>query len=471
VQEHISHEGIRPFPKLASYIAFCSAISIVIFLTASLFSSNREHQKIHDSVIPALEMAAVNIELNKDLFNKLFVIFNVSPQERGVHIEEFRHTQESLHNNLTKFNQKATLLLGESKISLSRKNLDFVENRIIRFIQKGNFENAQQMYKDKEFRERYFAFNDASTQFIESLAKSREESIRKRNYVIWGLFVAAILAVSFLVFIWGRISNVFHSNIEERIQIEKDLTEQKEAALKTQKLVTMGEMAAGIGHEINNPLTIIKGFASAIKIKIATNKTNENEIVEIMTKIDSTADRVFAIVRTIKNLSRDCENDDYDILDFNEVIQDTLIITKEKLAKNSIDLVIDDIQPQSFHVLGRLSELSQVLINLVNNAADAIAEHNPEEKQIHISLNISNPEQLILKVSNTGPVIPEEIRGKIFNTFYTTKEVGKGTGLGLSLSKKIINNHQGELFLEAPMKQTTFVIKLPIIKEDKSQIA
>lgn len=221
------------------------------------------------------------------------------------------------------------------------------------------------------------------------------------------------------------------------------------------KMASLGEMAAGIAHEINNPLAIIKGRISQIQKLIETQNFDPEKLQKFSTNISQTTDRISKIISGLKTFSRSAEGDPMVETSISVVIEDTLAFCKEKFNNHSIQIKIEC--KKDLYVLGRSTQLSQVLTNLLGNAFDAIQKLESPWIEIRV---LDCGDNLEVQVTDSGPGIPAEIRSKIMLPFFTTKEVGKGTGLGLSLSRGIIDDHGGRLFLDENCSNTRFVIQL-----------
>lgn len=238
-------------------------------------------------------------------------------------------------------------------------------------------------------------------------------------------------------------------DITERFKIQLQM-------IQSNKMASLGEMASGIAHEINNPLAIIKMTA----LQMQKNINDESTVLKNgVVKIDSTVDRISKIIQGLRTFSRDGRNDPFEIVSFDHLIDDILSFCKERLKHHSITLIKDELDPNLVFE-GRQIEISQVILNLLNNAIDAVDPLPDNNKWIRISAK-NNGSFLEIKITDSGHGIPLETQSKMFQPFFTTKEIGKGTGLGLSLSLTIIKNHLGEIFLDNDSTNTCFVLRLP----------
>ena len=253
-------------------------------------------------------------------------------------------------------------------------------------------------------------------------------------------------------------------NEKQYIAIYFDITARKKAEqmlLQSSKMASLGEMASGIAHEINNPLTIIVGKINRIKRLMAELSINNDQLSEDLDKIKTTSDRISKIIKGLHSFSRNTLNDPYDNIPLKKLITDTLELCFEKFKHDGIEFNFEisfDVEIQC-----RGAEISQVMLNLLNNAYDAIREL--PVKWIRIEMHLQSSERIQLLFIDSGLGIPKEISEKIMLPFFTTKDVNKGTGLGLSISKRIMEDHWGNLILDSSMPNTCFILELPIFQK------
>ncbi len=256
----------------------------------------------------------------------------------------------------------------------------------------------------------------------------------------------------------------------------KKLKESQEALLNqsillahTSRLGAIGEMSATIAHEINNPIAVVSASSKMIIRESAKNDINRDVLNLNTDRINRSVSRIVNIVKGLRNLSH--QSDHLPKVDFslNEIIEDTGFFCSELLISQNIKLIIDTVPEAS--IFCHPVQISQVLINLIKNASEVITEELPEiEKWIRIQF-LLDQDLIKIFVSNGGPKIKSEICAKIFEPFFTTKKVGIGTGIGLSISKKIVIDHQGKIFIDLNLENTTFVLefKNSIINTQVSQ--
>lgn len=254
-------------------------------------------------------------------------------------------------------------------------------------------------------------------------------------------------------------------DISERKMAEEILSTQREKLVASAKMSSLGEMAGGIAHEINNPLTIIIGKTTLLKRRLEqaehalTNDFKYNHsVAEELTNIQNTAKRIGSIIRGLRSFSRNAENDQMERIQVSGLIDETLDFSRERFKFHSINLKVNMDHADSIFVNGRAAELLQVLVNLLNNAYDAVEPLKEKWVEINVKENLGVCK---ISITDSGDGIDPEVLDKIMMPFFTTKEVGKGTGLGLSISKGIIENHHGKFYYDHSSAHTSFVIELP----------
>lgn len=242
-----------------------------------------------------------------------------------------------------------------------------------------------------------------------------------------------------------------------------DVTELKaaqEALLHSSKMVALGEMAGGIAHEINNPLTIIKGHSDRIRLMLKRGALEQELVTSSAEQINKTVERISKIVAGLRNFSRDSSEVYFEPHALLDVIQDSLSFCHEKLKSHSISVEI--VGDKTLNVHCSRVQISQVLVNLINNSFYAV--QRLPEKWIRIEVAQVGV-QAKLSVIDSGLGISPEIRSKIMDPFFTTKPIGEGTGLGLSISRGIVENHSGRLTLDEKATHTKFDVTLPLLVE------
>lgn len=239
-----------------------------------------------------------------------------------------------------------------------------------------------------------------------------------------------------------------------------DMTNIKESEIKlhhSAKLSSLGEMAAGIAHEINNPLSVIVGKSYILKSQLEANKFDTTSVSEQLTMIEKTAHRIATIIQGLRAFARDDVQQKMESHSVKSIIQDTLLLCSLRFSHHHIELLVNDI-PDDLHIECRPTQISQVILNLLNNSFDAISDL----KEKWIRIHVQGAEKVVtIRVTDSGPGIAKELQHKIFLPFFTTKEINRGTGMGLSISAGLIKSHQGLLELDINHEHTSFLITLP----------
>jgi histidine kinase len=253
------------------------------------------------------------------------------------------------------------------------------------------------------------------------------------------------------------------SDITKRLMTEQQL-------IQASKMTTLGEMATGVAHELNQPLSVIKTASSFLSKKVKKNEVIKDEILRTLTEeIESHVDRASKIINHMREFGRKSEVSK-ERVQVNETLDRAHEIFSQQLKLREIE-VIKDYEENLPHIMADSNRLEQVFINLLINARDAIEEklnaggHPNGEKKIF--LKSSRQGRMIkIEVSDTGKGIPKPLLDKIFEPFFTTKKVGKGTGLGLSISYGIVQDYDGTIKVETEEgKGSNFVIMFPISDE------
>lgn len=245
---------------------------------------------------------------------------------------------------------------------------------------------------------------------------------------------------------------------EAQCKLSKQIEQQQVLVVASTKMAALGEMAGGIAHEINNPLAVIKSYASQLE-EILDDPSMDRELLKEMSKqISATTDRIAKIIQSLRAFSRDGSHDPFSKVNLKQVIDETFQLCRERFHNSQTNVIIDDFD-SNISVQGRSVEISQTLLNLLSNAHHEICKY--PDKWIRIGV-LRKPDCIEISVTDCGKGIPPDIQHKLFQPFFTTKEAGKGTGLGLSISRKIMENHGGSLQYDSSKQNTCFVMKFPL---------
>ncbi len=256
---------------------------------------------------------------------------------------------------------------------------------------------------------------------------------------------------------WG-ISFNREANLIYLVGKNRNALREREMKLAQQgKMLTLSEMAAGVSHEINNPLAIIKGKASQITILLEKPQVDNQAIQKHLSTIDMTADRIAKIIKSLRTFARDAERDEIEEVSVKSIIDETISLVRTRYTSHGITLTLEDI-PETTSIQCRPTQISQALYNLLGNAHDAVAEAPVR----WVRVSVAQTDKFVdIMVIDSGSGVSPKIKHRIFDPFFTTKDIGKGSGLGLSAALGIAKTHGGDLFLSDQKKETTFVLRLP----------
>jgi histidine kinase len=252
------------------------------------------------------------------------------------------------------------------------------------------------------------------------------------------------------------------SDITKKLEAEQQL-------IQASKMATLGEMATGIAHELNQPLSVIKTASSFFMKKINKSEKIDDEILLTMSEeIDGHVDRATKIINHMRQFGRKHDMT-FEQVQINEVLKNAFEIFSQQLKVRGIE-VLWEIEENLPMIMADSSRLEQVFINFLLNARDSIEEkwgskrYEPDGKTIKLKTRAEG-KNVIVEVSDTGKGIPKDILDKVFEPFFTTKSVGEGTGLGLSISYGIIKDFGGSIqIITEEDKGASFIITFPLAR-------
>ena len=269
------------------------------------------------------------------------------------------------------------------------------------------------------------------------------------------LLAGTLFIAGAIIFLVRALVRRLESQARERAELDAQLAH-------SARLASLGRMAAGVAHEINNPLAAIGELAGLMEDLVddefLASHPHAPLFKENVIKIGQHVDRVRSVTHRMLGFARRMEPK-MDTVDVNKVIEDALsFLAREAMFRNiAVEKSLDDELPL---VKSDQAQLQQVLLNLMNNALDAVPD---DTGRIRIATR-QNGQFLEVAVTDNGPGVRPEIREKIFDPFYTTKQPGKGTGLGLAISHSLVEKLGGSLTLESrPGQGATFLVRLPLV--------
>ncbi|MEP1208055.1 MAG: PAS domain-containing protein [Rhizobiaceae bacterium] len=275
---------------------------------------------------------------------------------------------------------------------------------------------------------------------------------------------------------WGTVSarliefngeDVIVSNTRDLthdLAMEDELSSQREMLFQNEKMSALGELLAGVAHELNNPLSIVVGHSLMLR-----EEEQEPETVRRIEKISSAAERCAKIVKTFLAMARQ-QPAKMEPTDINAIVSTAVDVAGYGKANETLTINCD-LDDQISEILADGDQITQVIINLLINAEQAIAKAGVGDL-ITVSTQLEVPDRTIqISVVDNGPGIPEDIGARVFEPFFTTKDVGEGTGIGLAFCHRVVLSHGGQLSLDNSHKQgCKFVVTLPLVSGDEAQL-
>ncbi|MFH1243810.1 MAG: ATP-binding protein [Pseudomonadota bacterium] len=394
-----------------------------IVRTASIKNSNGEIEAAMEFCLDITQMKRLEQEVKRSE-EKYRSIFNTIPNA------VFVLDRETL--DILDCNDSVTAVYGFSKDSVLLTS--FLE-----------------LFEENE-RERY------ASEIKAAGALDKIKQIRKDGQVIY-----VNMRVSSSDYLGREVLLVSASDITTRLMAEQHL-------IQASKMATLGEMATGVAHELNQPLSVIKTASSFLKKKVKMHEPIKDDILKTMAEeIDSHVDRASRIINHMREFGRKSEVKKEKV-QVNDALNNSIEIFSQQLKLREIE-VVKDLEENLPPIMADSNRLEQVFINLLINARDAIDEKwklsdcKDEAKKIVLRTSLKNG-TVVIEVKDTGKGIPKSNLDKVFEPFFTTKKVGKGTGLGLSISYGIVQDYDGVIEVETnEQKGATFIIRFPVASE------
>ncbi len=290
----------------------------------------------------------------------------------------------------------------------------------------------------------------------------REDPGEQLTPLLRARFLAALIGLGGVALIVIGAIFITRAIMKELLQMERKKAGSDEISIQSSKMAALGKMAAGIAHEINNPLAVMAEMAGWMKdlLKMEDMAQSENfqEFTNAVSKIEYHVNRAKTVTHRLLGFARRMEPVS-ETVHLNQVLDETIDFLENDARYRNIDIQTD-YTPDLPTITSDSSQLQQVFLNILNNGIDAIGK----DGEILIRTKyIAKNNALAVEITDNGPGIPKETLNKIFDPFFTTKEVGKGTGLGLSISYSIVEKLGGRIMVASePGEGTTFTIYLPV---------
>jgi C4-dicarboxylate-specific signal transduction histidine kinase len=224
------------------------------------------------------------------------------------------------------------------------------------------------------------------------------------------------------------------------------------------RLISIGEMAGGVAHEINTPLGAIGILSEVAMSELQKGNGSKEKVVQQLNQINDMVFRISKIIKAMRSYARKDSDDQHEATSFHAVVDEVLSVCSHRLKQEQIKLDISRL-PKDLVLYCHPIQMSQILMNLINNSCDAIK--GLEEKWIRIELKSRSQKGLEISFTDSGKGISPEVAEKLFESFFTTKGPKEGTGLGLTMSKNIMKSHGGDLILDSSAENTCFILSFP----------
>lgn len=318
----------------------------------------------------------------------------------------------------------------------------------------GEQREAKHFYADPKTREQYLQ----QLQKNGSVSEFKAEYLNAAGERFWGSVSARLIQYN------GQDVIVSHTrDLTEQLRIEAELAQKQDQLFQNEKMSAMGELLAGVAHELNNPLSVVVGHALMLR-----EDCKDPEVLRQAEKISTAAERCARIVKTFLTMSRQ-EPVKMQPVDINEIVQTAVDVARYGDAYEG-----QTIECQTAKDLPSVSadpdQVTQVVINLILNAEQAIRDSGTGSQIRVVTQHSANAEGIEIIVEDDGPGIPEDLQSRVFEPFFTTRDVGEGTGVGLAMCHRIVQTHQGAIGLATtPKGGARFTVFLPSTPDSTTQ--
>jgi C4-dicarboxylate-specific signal transduction histidine kinase len=255
-----------------------------------------------------------------------------------------------------------------------------------------------------------------------------------------------------------------NKNLEREVKLRKtQLEEQIAKSFNDRKLAALGEMAGGIAHEINNPLAILVGRSGQLRKFVSALNCDQAQAEMILNSIEKTIFRIQEAITDLETIASNPSTEETKALHFGRLLQRMRDLSINRYAPLGIRVDF----PETFEAMieAREVDLAQAFLYLIENAADAATKS--ETPWLRVEVQNLDRQTLRVRLTDSGQGVPEDLREKIFQPFFTTKEVGQGRGVGLNLAMSIIDSHSGRLYFDFNQPHTTVCVELPLSQQNQ----
>lgn len=399
----------------------------------------------------------------------ILIAFYINQKQHKILEEDFRIINLSGRQRM--LSQRIALLmhnpLHEKELKLSLKEFEdgLIFLRTTRFI------------NNSEIKKRFQVINASTEEFLKLTTNSQRtfelsqimlknfdevtHLIQKESeseYAKRHTFEYSILFITLGILLL-EVLGIFRPMVKEVRRVFSDLNRIEDLSYEQARLVMIGETAASLGHEISNPLSVIKVSAELSQRMVNKKDENWEDLGRYQSNIIRYSNIIEKIIKSLRTQSRQSAQDPHVDADLSGIVDDAVDLFESRLKMNNITIM--RALPESTRIRCRPAAISQVIANLISNSIDALSEmKNDDLKVIRIEA-LNDYDALLIRIQDSGLGVKSGMEDKIFKSFTTTKGLGKGTGLGLSVSKKIMQEHQGDITLNKHISRSCFELRFP----------
>jgi C4-dicarboxylate-specific signal transduction histidine kinase len=447
-----------------SLVLFATLVA-VLGLNIALNQVEKSHEKNVRFLTEVVDAKSEILLLDETLTDR--AIRFVLTREPRYHAR-YRMAAGKLDDILKRLRSHDIKSIRESAESVTESNekLLKIEESAIAEAQQGRADFGYDLLNSEKYRALKKEYLDGAlglADYIDEDIKNRVESnLKKRNLRTIAVTIVMVALIGFWIWFlslfadWKRKIEELNLELDQRVEDRtKELDDERHLRLMNAKLAAVGELAANIAHEVNNPLQIIALRAQQV-IDIADD-TESKTLLKLGDSLMKTTKRLTKIANGLRSLSRDGTSESVTRVDLEKFLADIVEVFEPRFKSQNISFEMID-NAKNAVAYFRPTQISQVLMNLINNAIDAVA--GAEAKHIVLGANLGiNGVEFFVRDSGKG--VPPENVERIMEPFFTTKPFGEGTGLGLSISKELVNNHRGKITYARKNNFTEFKVFLP----------
>jgi two-component system sensor kinase FixL len=254
-------------------------------------------------------------------------------------------------------------------------------------------------------------------------------------------------------------------DISDRLQTEMELEKKRQELAHVTRVTTMGEMATGLAHEVNQPLAAIAAYARGASVRLKAGKANLEELTTVVERIAEDAHRAGEVIRRLRQFvkRRDTERT---AVDANHIVREVCAFVVAEAAHRQVTLTTD-LAANLPRVKADSVEIQQVLLNLVRNAFDAVATMNTSQRRVCVGTRLNTDDDAEVSVADAGPGISANLKEQVFEPFFTSKEAG--LGMGLAICRTLVESHGGRIWTrESHLGGARVCFSLPLAREDSA---